>query len=205
MEPAFNEVILASATILTVASTRLSTQTICIILNFNGPPWAYVNVIESNGSTHSASSSKQADHMPEPIKADKPPSLYKRFSCPPTGVFSLLNDCHSELTSIKCSPTSNLPYGQRYRQLDCLEWSSGCYAYCSICNFLLLKHRIRILAVLSSLKGGTILLCCRSDNIFLSYVGFVAFGASYASTIPSLRLSYGCLLDTIAEAQTLIR
>uniref|UniRef100_A0A1B0BW50 Uncharacterized protein n=1 Tax=Glossina palpalis gambiensis TaxID=67801 RepID=A0A1B0BW50_9MUSC len=140
-------------------------------------------MVRHGRTTHSASSSKQADHMPEPIKADKSPSLYKRFSCPSTGVFSLLNDCHSELTSIKCSRTSNLPYGQRYRQLG----------------------NLKILAVLSSLKGGTILLCCRSDNIFHSYVGFVAFGASYASTIPSLRLSYGCLLDTIAEAQTLIR
>uniref|UniRef100_A0A1A9VU41 Uncharacterized protein n=1 Tax=Glossina austeni TaxID=7395 RepID=A0A1A9VU41_GLOAU len=49
----------------------------------------------------------------------------------------------------------------------------------------LLKPRISliVLAVLSSLKGGAILLCCRSDNIFLSYVGFVVFGALYAFTI----------------------
>lgn len=53
----------------------------------------------------------------------------------------------------------------------------------------LLKPRISliVLAVLSSLEGGAILLCCRSDNIFLSYVGFVVFGALYAFTITLAR------------------
>ncbi|KAM7362898.1 thiamine transporter 1-like [Cochliomyia hominivorax] len=40
-----------------------------------------------------------------------------------------------------------------------------------------------ILAVLSALEGGAILLACWTENIYLSYTGYVIFGALYAFTI----------------------
>lgn len=49
----------------------------------------------------------------------------------------------------------------------------------------LLKPRISliVLAALSALEGGSILLCCWSNNILFSYLGYVIFGALYAFTI----------------------
>ncbi|XP_030373995.1 thiamine transporter 1 [Scaptodrosophila lebanonensis] len=40
-----------------------------------------------------------------------------------------------------------------------------------------------VLAVLSILEGGSVLLCCWTHNIYWSYVGFVLFGALYGFTI----------------------
>ena len=40
-----------------------------------------------------------------------------------------------------------------------------------------------VLAILSALEGGAILLCCWTENIFLSYTGYIIFGALYAFTI----------------------
>ncbi|KAI8129812.1 Folate transporter 1 [Lucilia cuprina] len=40
-----------------------------------------------------------------------------------------------------------------------------------------------VLAILSALEGGAILLCCWTDNIFVSYAGYIIFGALYAFTI----------------------
>lgn len=40
-----------------------------------------------------------------------------------------------------------------------------------------------VLAVLSALEGGAILLTCWTDNIYISYVGYILFGALYGFTI----------------------
>ncbi|ALC47379.1 CG6574, partial [Drosophila busckii] len=40
-----------------------------------------------------------------------------------------------------------------------------------------------VLSVLSALEGGSVLLCCWTNNIYYSYVGFIIFGALYGFTI----------------------
>ncbi|KAM8705827.1 hypothetical protein ACLKA7_010167 [Drosophila subpalustris] len=40
-----------------------------------------------------------------------------------------------------------------------------------------------VLSVLSALEGGSVLICCWTDNIYWSYAGFVIFGGLYGFTI----------------------
>lgn len=48
-----------------------------------------------------------------------------------------------------------------------------------------LKSRasLLVLTILSALEGGAILLCCWTQNIYVSYAGYIIFGALYAFTI----------------------
>ncbi|KAH8420893.1 hypothetical protein KR222_008440 [Zaprionus bogoriensis] len=45
------------------------------------------------------------------------------------------------------------------------------------------RASLLLLSVLSALEGGSILLCCWTDNIYWSYAGFVIFGGLYGFTI----------------------
>ncbi|XP_053947661.1 thiamine transporter 1-like [Anastrepha ludens] len=40
-----------------------------------------------------------------------------------------------------------------------------------------------VLSIFAALEGGAILLCCRTSNIYVSYVGYILFGALYAFSI----------------------
>lgn len=44
------------------------------------------------------------------------------------------------------------------------------------------------LAALSTLEGGALLMCCWTTSVYVSYVGFILFGALYAFTITVARL-----------------
>ncbi|KAH8358648.1 hypothetical protein KR093_001516 [Drosophila rubida] len=62
-------------------------------------------------------------------------------------------------------------------------------ALCALAAGYLHTGRLRprasllVLSVLSALEGGSVLLCCWTENIYWSYVGFVIFGALYGFTI----------------------
>ncbi|EDW15150.1 thiamine transporter 1 [Drosophila mojavensis] len=45
------------------------------------------------------------------------------------------------------------------------------------------KTTLLVLSVLSALEGGSVLICCWTNDIYWSYVGFVIFGALYGFTI----------------------
>ncbi|XP_017092065.2 thiamine transporter 1 [Drosophila bipectinata] len=45
------------------------------------------------------------------------------------------------------------------------------------------RTSLLILAFLSAVEGGCVLLCCWTENIYWSYVGFILFGALYGFTI----------------------
>ncbi|XP_037945015.1 thiamine transporter 1 [Teleopsis dalmanni] len=45
------------------------------------------------------------------------------------------------------------------------------------------RASLLLLALLSALEGGAILMCCLTQNIYISYVGFIIFGVLYAFTI----------------------
>ncbi|XP_034488866.1 thiamine transporter 2 [Drosophila innubila] len=45
------------------------------------------------------------------------------------------------------------------------------------------RASLLLLAVLSALEGGSVLICCWTKNIYWSYVGFVIFGGLYGFTI----------------------
>ncbi|XP_060646188.1 thiamine transporter 1-like [Drosophila nasuta] len=62
-------------------------------------------------------------------------------------------------------------------------------ALCALAAGYLHTGRLRprasllVLSVLSALEGGSVLICCWTNNIYWSYAGFVIFGALYGFTI----------------------
>lgn len=40
-----------------------------------------------------------------------------------------------------------------------------------------------VLSIFAAMEGGAILLCCRTSNIYISYVGYILFGACFAFSI----------------------
>lgn len=46
------------------------------------------------------------------------------------------------------------------------------------------------MAVLAILEGGSVLLACWTSNIYLSYLGYVLYGALFAFTITVARLVF---------------
>lgn len=49
------------------------------------------------------------------------------------------------------------------------------------------RTSLLILAILSAVEGGCVLICCWTEDIYWSYVGFILFGALYGFTITVAR------------------
>ena len=67
--------------------------------------------------------------------------------------------------------------------LTSLAAVSALCAGCLHSGVLKSRSSLLVLTVLSVLEGGAILLCCRTTNLYVSYGGFILFGALYAFTI----------------------